>query len=167
MALDFLYHPLLQPLLPEQSSSAIPGKVWTPAGFEADHKHLPRHLVLTEAPGAQSFLLCVPTSSHLTVGEEDLKTRKQCVSKSPPPILSEASLALSAGALTLMDECFKVRPYSQAEPALWGERVPTGTRSSAHMVASPGLGPCLSQSLERQIRKRSTVISPYVAKVRS
>lgn len=59
-----------------------------------------------------------PTSPHLTVGEEGkllvCVTRKQCVSKLPPLVLSEASLALLAGALTLMDEDFKVSQYSQA-----------------------------------------------------
>lgn len=68
------------------------------------------------------------------MGEEDLKTRKQYVSKPPPLILSEAGLVLSVGALTLMDELFRVGLYSEAEPALWGMRVPTGTHSSAHMV---------------------------------
>lgn len=63
------------------------------------------------------------TSPHLTVGEEDkllvCVTRKQCVSKLPPLVLSEASLALPAGALTFMDEHFKVSQYSQAALPTW------------------------------------------------
>lgn len=78
--------------------------------------------------------------------------------------LSKAGLALSVGALTLMDELFEVGLCWQAEPALWGVRVPTRTHSSVHRVASPGLGSCLSRSLEKQSRKGGSVILPYVAK---
>lgn len=50
---------------PTQSSSAIPGKVRAPAGFEPDHKHHHRHLAVIEVPGAPSSLSRVPTNSHL------------------------------------------------------------------------------------------------------
>lgn len=98
-------------------------------------------------PRAPSSLFCVPTNSHLIPpdcgrGKEEDKllvcvTRKQCVSKPAPLILSEAGLALSAGVLTLMDEHFKVSLYSGADTALWGVRVPAQIHSPAHMVASP------------------------------
>lgn len=74
-------------------------------------------------PPPSSVSPLTPTSSHLTVGEEDkllaCVTRKQCVSKLPPLVLSEASLALPAGAPTLMDEHFKVALYSQAALSSW------------------------------------------------
>lgn len=73
-------------------------------------------------PPSRVFPL-TPTSPHLTVGEEDellvCVTRKQCVSKLPPLVLSEASPVLPAGALTLMDEHFKVSRDSQAALPTW------------------------------------------------